>query len=83
MARRPLRQIAEPLEVPMMPFAVVGTVVWALAGLALLFYHDEFAAQGGSMWLWTCLAGVVSGLAGILTMHVRARRRRRRDPGKP
>ena len=77
MPRRPLRQITEPLEVPMMPFAVGGTVLWALAGVVMLFYRDELIAQGRSMWLWTCLAGLVSGLVGITTMHLRARRRRR------
>lgn len=61
----------------MMPFAVTGTVVWAALGLVLLLYRDELAAQGRTMWLWTCLAGVIGGLIGILVMHLRARRRRR------
>lgn len=61
----------------MMPFAVAGTALWAIAGLALLFFRDELVASGRTSWLWTCLAGVVAGLFGILTMHRRARRQRR------
>jgi H+/Cl- antiporter ClcA len=77
--RRPLRQITEPFEAPMMPFAVGGTVVWTAAGLVLLLYREELAARGDTMWLWTCLAGVIGGLLGIVVMHIRDRRRRRRE----
>ncbi|MGH3715867.1 MAG: DUF2530 domain-containing protein [Micromonosporaceae bacterium] len=77
MPRRPLRQITEPLEVPMMPFAVVGTALWTVAGLVALFYRDELVSAGRTSWLWTCFAGVLTGLVGILTMHTRARRQRR------
>jgi len=75
--RTPLRQLTEPLDVPMMPFALGGTVVWALAGLVLLFFRDDLAADGHTSWLWTCLAGVIAGLCGVLTMYVRGRRQRR------
>ncbi|MGH3662596.1 MAG: DUF2530 domain-containing protein [Micromonosporaceae bacterium] len=60
----------------MTPFAIGGTAVWALAGLVMLIFRDELVAQGRSMWLWTCLAGVITGMLGILTMHTRAKRRR-------
>ncbi|MGH3647412.1 MAG: DUF2530 domain-containing protein [Micromonosporaceae bacterium] len=76
MPRRPPRQITEPFEVPMMPFAVAGTVLWALAGLVLLVFREELVTSGRASWLWTCLAGVLAGLLGILTMHTRARRQR-------
>jgi H+/Cl- antiporter ClcA len=74
--RRPPRQLTEPLEVPMMPFAVGGTVLWAAAGLVLLLYREELVEQGRTMWLWTCLAGVIGGLLGSVVMHVRDRRHR-------
>ncbi len=59
----------------MMPFAVGGTVLWALTGLVLLVFRDDLVASGRTSWLWTCAAGVAGGLLGILTMHLRARRR--------
>ncbi len=62
----------------MMPFAVGGTVLWTAAGLVLFLYKEELEARGLTMWLWTCLAGVIGGLLGIVVMHVRDRRRRRR-----
>lgn len=77
MPRRPLRQITEPYDVSMMPFAVGGTVLWTAAGLVLFLYKDELEARGLTMWLWTCLAGVIGGLMGIIVMHIRERRRRR------
>ena len=77
MPRRPLRQITEPFDVSMMPFAVGGTVLWTAAGLVLFLYKEELEARGLTMWLWTCLAGVIGGLVGIVVMHVRDRRRRR------
>jgi hypothetical protein len=62
----------------MMPFAVGGTVLWTAAGLVLFLYREELAARGLAMWLWTCVAGVIGGLMGIIVMHIRDRRRRRR-----
>lgn len=76
MPRRQLRQIDEPLEVPMMPFAVGGTVLWALAGLVMLFFREDLVAAGRTEWLWICFTGLVSGLLGILVMHLRAQRHR-------
>lgn len=61
----------------MMPFAVAGTALWAIAGLVLLFFRDELVGSGRTSWLWTCVAGVVAGLCGILSTHARGRRQRR------
>lgn len=61
----------------MMPFAVAGTALWAVTGLVLLFFRDELVADGRTSWLWTCLAGVVAGLCGILSTYARSRRQRR------
>ena len=68
-----------PLDPPMVPFAVVGTVVWALTGLAMLPFRHRLAAAGHGSWLPICLAGVLWGLVGIagLVRHDAARRRRR------
>lgn len=64
-ARRP--QVLDP---PMVPFAVAGTAVWAIAGVIML------AAGAPDDLLWTCLAGVLLGLVGLAFMLLRDRRRR-------
>ena len=63
----------EPLDPPMVPFALAGIAAFALAGVILLL------AGAPESWLWTCLAGVLSGIPGLLTMlrHDANRRRRR------
>ena len=63
----------EPLDPPMVPFALAGMAAFAIAGVVLLL------AGGRSEWLWTCVAGVLVGIPGLLTMlrHDAHRRRRR------
>jgi hypothetical protein len=63
----------EPLDPPMVPFALAGIAAFAVAGVVLLL------AGGRREWLWTCLAGVLLGIPGLLTMlrHDANRRRRR------
>jgi len=69
----------EPLDPPMVPFAVGGIVLWGLAGLALLPFRRELAAHGHGSWLSICLAGFVLGFVGLAFMirHDAHRRRRR------
>lgn len=55
----------------MVPFAVAGTGVWAVVGVILLL------AGGPEDWLWTCLAGFLLGLVGVVLMVVHDRRRTR------
>ena len=63
----------EPLDPPMVPFAVGGMAAFALAGVVLLL------AGAPDRWLWTCLAGLLIGIPGLITMlrHDAHRRRRR------
>jgi hypothetical protein len=63
----------EPLDPPMVPFALAGLAAFAVAGVVLLLLD---APQS---WLWTCLAGLLCGIPGLLTMlrHDANRRRRR------
>jgi type II secretory pathway component PulF len=58
----------------MVPFAVGGTIAWAVAGLILLPWRHSHPS-----WLWICVAGVVMGFVGIAIMvrHDANRRRRR------
>jgi hypothetical protein len=63
----------EPLDPPMVPFALGGMGAFAVAGVVLLI------AGAPAQWLWTCLAGFLWGIPGLLTMlrHDADRRRRR------
>ncbi len=65
-----------PLDPPMVPFALVGMAVWAVVGAILLL------ADAPDSWLWTCLAGLLLGIPGLLTMlrHDANRRRRLLNP---
>jgi hypothetical protein len=69
----------EPLDPPMVPFAVGGLVIFAVAGLSLLPFRGWLAAHGHTDWLWICVAGFLVGLVGLATMvrHDAQRRRRR------
>ncbi|WP_091082225.1 DUF2530 domain-containing protein [Micromonospora nigra] len=70
----------EPLDPPMVPFALAGMAAWAVAGLVLLvFFRDWLATNDHRNWLWTCLAGFLWGFPGLAVMmrHDANRRRRR------
>jgi hypothetical protein len=69
----------EPLDPPMVPFAVGGIVLWAVAGLALLPFRDTLETHGHGSWLAICLAGFLWGFHGLAVMirHDANRRRRR------
>ena len=71
----------EPLDPPMVPFAVGGIVIWAIVGLAMLAFRNTLAAHGHEDWLWICLAGFLWGFVGLATMirHDAHRRRRRAE----
>lgn len=63
----------EPLDPPMVPFALAGMAAFVVAGVIVLI------AGGPVQWRWICFAGVLTGIPGLLTMlrHDRNRRRRR------
>jgi hypothetical protein len=54
----------------------LGTVLWVIALIATLVFHDRLADQGNDDWVWIALAGVFLGFVGL--RHVR---RRRPPPG--
>jgi hypothetical protein len=63
----------DPLDPPMVPFALAGIAGFLIAALI------TYLAGAPSMWVKTCLAGALLGIPGLLTMlrHDANRRRRR------
>jgi uncharacterized membrane protein len=63
----------EPLDPPMVPFAVGGMLAFALAAVIC------WLAGAPDRWWQTCVAGVIVGIPGLITMirHDAHRRRRR------
>ncbi len=64
----------EPLDVDAVRTVQVGTALWAIALVVTLVFRDTLTDDGRSWWIWTCVAGVLLGLVGLL---VTTRRRRR------
>jgi hypothetical protein len=62
----------EPLDPPMVPFAVAGLAAFVVAGLIV------WLANGPDSWLDTCIAGFIVGIPGLITMLIHDRNRRRR-----
>ncbi|WAL66301.1 DUF2530 domain-containing protein [Amycolatopsis cynarae] len=58
------------------PIVVVGCFAW-LAGVVAFAIHDLGFGHSPSVWLWTCVAGVVLSLIGmgIMTWQRAAARR--------
>ena len=52
---------------------MAGTALWFVAFVVLLPFYDWLGTHHHRLWLWTCLAGWVLGLLGLLIM-VRHRR---------
>lgn len=62
----------EPLDPPMIPFAVAG-----MAGFAIAFVI-VWLTGGPHDWLEICVAGFLLGIPGLITMIVHDRNRRHR-----
>jgi hypothetical protein len=65
----------------MVPFALGGIIVWAVAGLAMLPFRATLEAHGHGNWLTICLAGFLWGVPGLIVMIRHDARRRRRNAG--
>jgi hypothetical protein len=68
----------EPYDPPLLPYALAGMAIWALAGLVLLLAHDWLVDTGREHWLLIVAGGLVWGVPGTLFMLRRDRRRRAR-----
>lgn len=50
---------------------LVGIALWLAALAACLVFLAPISAAGMTWLLWTCVAGIALGLAGILYTHYR------------
>lgn len=55
----------EPMDVDGVRTMTVGTVLWAIAAIALLPFWGNLQDDGRTWWLWTAIAGLGLGLMGI------------------
>jgi len=53
-----------PLDVTGTRTVTIGTILWAVAFVALLPFYDTLREDGNLWWLWTCVAGFGFGLLG-------------------
>ena len=69
----------KPVDFPMTPLAVGGTVLWLVAAGILSLFSDDLAATGREWWIDCALWGAALGIPGTITMvfHDRGRNRRR------
>jgi uncharacterized protein DUF2530 len=64
------------LDIDGLAIVTVGTMIFAVASVALAIGYDWFAARGHGSWLQISVAGVVLGLVGFAYCWNRRRRRR-------
>ena len=50
---------------------LVGIALWTVALIVLLIFINPLIEAGLTWWLWTCVAGLVLGLAGLYYTHRR------------
>lgn len=67
----------------MVPFAVVGIVVFGVIGIVLLPMHGWLSRHHHTNWLWICVAGFLLGFVGLAVMLRRDANRRRREARRP
>lgn len=70
----------DPLDVDGIRTVWVGSGLWVVAFVVLLFFRDTLADQGRTWWLGTCVAGFVLGVVGGEYCRRRARRLREGRP---
>lgn len=65
----PARRTVEPVQVDSSRVVAVGTLVWAIALVALLPFTDTLREDGRLWWLAACGCGIALGLAGLLYLR--------------
>lgn len=63
-----------PLEVNGITAVTVGTVIWSVATLIMVFMREQLEADGRDNWIAIGVAGIVLGLLGMRYTKRRAAR---------
>ncbi len=50
---------------------LLGLGVWLVALVLAIVFLEPLAASGFTWWLWTAVAGLVTGLIGLVYTHLR------------
>lgn len=69
MTKKELKTPPEPVQVDSRRVVLIGTVAWFVAFVALLPFYDWLGRHGHRIWLWTCLAGWILGLVGLVLVR--------------
>lgn len=69
----------EPLPYDGVVSVAVGTVLWAVTAVIMLFFLEDLRDDGHLWWLATAICGFVLGLAGLWIVVRRRNRLRTRD----
>ncbi len=57
----------------------LGTFVWCVVLVVLLFQRPTLEANGTSWWIGVAVVGVISGVGGVIFLKWRKRRKARRS----
>ena len=76
---RPTKQAPPPLQVDTARVVIVGTVLWAIALVVLLFLGDRV----DRLWTWTCVAAIVLAILGLGVMRLQGQLPRRPESPAP
>ena len=63
-----------PLDVDAVRTVQIGTALWAIALVVTVVFREQLHDDSREWWIWTCVAGVILGLMGIV---ITTRRRKR------
>lgn len=58
-----------PVAVDSRRVVLIGTAIWALGFVILLPFYGWLGRHDHRIWLWTCLAGALLGLVGLVLVR--------------
>ena len=50
---------------------IVGTIIWAVAGIVMIAAHTTLASHRVTWWIGACAIAVLCGLMGLLYLNHR------------